>query len=47
VERSFGLSTLVVHTAGTHHASIHLAGLHQGTAEAVRDFLITGAEDAV
>lgn len=47
VERPLGLATLVVHTAGTHHASIRLDGLAHATAEAVRDFLIAGAEDAV
>jgi hypothetical protein len=47
VERTFGLSTLVVHTAGTHHASIQLEGLDLPTAEALRDFLIAGTEDAV
>jgi membrane protein YdbS with pleckstrin-like domain len=47
VERTFGLSTLVVHTAGTHHASIQLEGLDLPTAETLRDFLIAGTEDAV
>lgn len=47
VERSFGLATLVVHTAGVHHASIHLEGLDLPTAEALRDYLIAGTEDAV
>jgi membrane protein YdbS with pleckstrin-like domain/RES domain-containing protein len=47
VERPYGLATLVVHTAGTQHASIHLDGLAHETAEAVRDHLIAGAEDAV
>jgi membrane protein YdbS with pleckstrin-like domain len=47
VERTFGLSTLVVHTAGTHHASIQLEGLDLSTAETLRDFLIAGTEDAV
>ena len=47
LDKAFGTAALVVHTAGTHHASIHLDGLDQPTAEAVRDFLIAGAEDAV
>ena len=40
VERAFGLATLVVHTAGTEHASIALAGVSHETALAIRDHLI-------
>ncbi len=40
VERAFGLATLVVHTAGTEHASIALAGVAHETALAIRDHLI-------
>ncbi len=37
VQRPFGLATLVLHTAGTHGASVQLPGLAQGDAEAMRD----------
>ena len=48
IERAAGLATLIVHTAGTQHASISLAGLSQPTAYGIRDFLIVGDEpDAV
>lgn len=40
VERAFGLATLVVHTAGTEHASIALSGVAHDTALAIRDHLI-------
>ena len=40
VERAFGLATLVVHTAGTEHASIALPGVDRDTALAVRDHLL-------
>jgi len=40
VERAFGLATLVVHTAGTEHASIGLSGVAHETALAIRDHLI-------
>jgi membrane protein YdbS with pleckstrin-like domain len=40
VERTFGLATLVVHTAGTEHAAIVLAGVAYETALAIRDHLI-------
>jgi hypothetical protein len=40
VERAFGLATLVVHTAGTEHASIALSGVDRDTAIAVRDHLL-------
>jgi membrane protein YdbS with pleckstrin-like domain len=48
LERRFGLATLVVHTAGTAHASVELPGLPHATAIEVRDFLVTaGRGDAV
>ena len=37
VERSFGLATLIVHTAGTRGASVPLPGLPHATAEQMRD----------
>jgi membrane protein YdbS with pleckstrin-like domain len=39
-ERRFGLATLVVHTAGTEHASIPIEGLSHETALAFRDALL-------
>jgi uncharacterized protein len=36
-QRMFGLATLVLHTAGTHGAAVHLPGLAQSEAEAMRD----------
>ena len=37
VQRPFGLATLILHTAGTHGASVPLPGLKQADAEALRD----------
>jgi uncharacterized protein len=37
IQRPFGLATLVLHTAGTHGASVQLPGLALGDAEAMRD----------
>ena len=37
VERSFGLATLILHTAGTRGASVPLPGLPHATAEQMRD----------
>jgi membrane protein YdbS with pleckstrin-like domain len=45
VERMFGLATLIVYTAGTHHASISLSGLAREAALLIRDHLIAGTED--
>ena len=45
LERQFGLSTLIVYTAGTAHASVHLPGLPRDVALAIRDFLVTGGRD--
>ena len=48
VERNFELGTLVIHTAGTQHASVPLSGLPRDAASAIRDHLIEGGEgDAV
>ncbi len=40
LERYFGLSRLVLHTAGTKNASVELAGLRSEVAETLRDALI-------
>ena len=45
IERMFGLATLVIYTAGTHHASVLLSGLAHDTALRIRDHLIAGGED--
>lgn len=37
LQRLFGLSSLILHTAGTHGAAVHLPGLAQAEAEAMRD----------
>ena len=37
LERSFGVSRLIVHTAGTLHSQVVLPGLPRETAEAMRD----------
>ena len=37
IERLFGLATLVVHTAGTHNASVALPGLRHDDALAMRE----------
>jgi membrane protein YdbS with pleckstrin-like domain len=37
IERYYGLATLVLHTAGTHNASIHLPGLGEPDAVAMRE----------
>lgn len=42
IERSFGLATLVVFTAGTEHAQVGLPGLDHETALRIRDHLIEG-----
>ncbi len=39
LERRLGLATLVVHTAGTHQASVSVHGLDEGDARAIRDHL--------
>jgi membrane protein YdbS with pleckstrin-like domain len=45
IERSFGLSTLIVFTAGTQHAKVSLDGLRDETARAIRDFLVDGGDE--
>jgi membrane protein YdbS with pleckstrin-like domain len=50
IERGFGLGTLVIFTAGTDHARVHLHGLDHGTALRIRDHLLLtegGGDDAV
>jgi membrane protein YdbS with pleckstrin-like domain len=37
IERQYGLATLVVHTAGTHNASVSLPGLGEADALALRE----------
>lgn len=39
LERRFGLSTLVIHTAGTRHSAVGVTGLDAGDAERLRDHL--------
>ncbi|HXW08146.1 MAG TPA: PH domain-containing protein [Vicinamibacterales bacterium] len=40
LQRSFGLGTLRIYTAGTEHAQVDLAGLEHGLALRIRDFLL-------
>jgi membrane protein YdbS with pleckstrin-like domain len=48
LERIFGLASLVLHTAGTHSASITIPGLDAETATRLRDHLMEiGGDDAV
>jgi membrane protein YdbS with pleckstrin-like domain len=48
LERGYGLGTLVVHTAGTDHARVHLSGLDHAIALRIREHLLPGAaSDAV
>lgn len=48
IERAFGLASLVLHTAGTHDASIRVPGLDASEAEQLRDHLVAiGGDDAV
>lgn len=44
IDRSFGLSTLVIHTAGTQDAVVTLGGLAHAVALSIRDYLIEGGE---
>ncbi len=46
VERSLGLSHLIIHTAGTTGASVGLAGLDRATALRIRDHLVDVDDDA-
>ena len=43
LERRFGLGTLVIHTAGTRHAAVTLAGLDREVADRIRDLLLPDA----
>jgi len=49
IERSFGLATLIVHTAGTQNASVSVDGLPAARAYRIRDLLLIEVEsdDAV
>ena len=48
LERMFGLSSLVIHTAGTHSATTTIPGLEAGDASRLRDHLVEiGGDDAV
>lgn len=47
-ERMYGLSSLVIHTAGTHAAATTIPGLEADTAARLRDHLVeVGGDDAV
>ena len=37
LERAFGLATLIIHTAGSHNASVSLPGLAPANADAMRE----------
>lgn len=45
LERSFGLGTLVLYTAGTDHSKVELPGLAYADASAIRDRLAAVDED--
>jgi membrane protein YdbS with pleckstrin-like domain len=45
IERAFDLATLIIYTAGTQHASVHLSGLAHETALTIRDHLIGSVDD--
>ena len=45
IQRRFGLATLSVHTAGTHHSEIQLSGLSYETAQALRNDLLDETKD--
>jgi uncharacterized protein len=45
MQRSYGLATLVIFTAGTAHSSVPLAGLAHETALAVRDLLLPRVDE--
>lgn len=48
LERMFGLSSLVIHTAGTHSATTTIPGLEADAATRLRDHLVEiGGDDAV
>ena len=45
--RRFELAQLIIHTAGTEHATVELNGLAHDVALRLRDFLIRGGDDHV
>jgi membrane protein YdbS with pleckstrin-like domain len=45
LERRFGLSTLVIHTAGTRHSAVGVTGLDADDAERLRDHLARQRDD--
>lgn len=45
--RRYELAQLIIHTAGTEHATVELNGLAHDTALGLRDFLIRGGDDHV
>jgi hypothetical protein len=45
LERSHGLASLTVYTAGTEHSQVGLKGLAHETAIAIRDHFLPGLED--
>ena len=45
LQRRFGLATLIIHTAGTDSAQVHLAGLTHDVALRIRDHLLPGRSD--
>ena len=45
IERTFGLGTLVIYTAGTDHARVDLPGLEHATALQIRDYLLPDHSD--
>lgn len=45
LERRYGLSTLVIHTAGTRHSAITVSGLAEAEAEYLRDRLARQHDD--
>jgi membrane protein YdbS with pleckstrin-like domain len=47
LQRSFGLGTLRIYTAGTEHAQVDLAGLEHTRALRIRDFLLPGDSNDV
>jgi membrane protein YdbS with pleckstrin-like domain len=48
IDRGLDLATLIIHTAGTQHASVSLGGLSREVAFTIRDYLIdTDGQDAV
>jgi uncharacterized protein len=45
LERSHGLATLTIYTAGTEHSQVGLKGVAHETAIAIRDHILPGPED--